>query len=42
MAAGGVVLVVMGVLMWTGEIVRLNLEAQRALDSLGLNFFDTI
>jgi cytochrome c-type biogenesis protein len=42
MAAGGIVLVAMGVLIWTGEIVQLNIEAQRALDSLGLNFFDDV
>lgn len=42
MAAGGLVLVAMGVLIWTGEIVRLNIEAQRALDGLGLNFFDDV
>lgn len=42
MAAGGAVLVAMGVLIWTGEIVQLNIEAQQALDNLGLNFFDTI
>jgi cytochrome c-type biogenesis protein len=39
MAAGGVVLVVMGVLIWTGELFQLNIEAQRFLDRLGLNFF---
>ena len=39
MAAGGVVLVVMGVLIWTGELFELNIEAQRFLDQLGLNFF---
>jgi cytochrome c-type biogenesis protein len=42
MATGGVVLVAMGVLIWTGEIVQLNIEAQQALDSLGLNFFDDV
>lgn len=42
MAAGGLVLVAMGVLIWTGEIVQLNIEAQRALDGLGLNFFDDV
>jgi cytochrome c-type biogenesis protein len=38
MAAGGAVLVVMGVLIWTGELFQLNIEAQRLLDELGLNF----
>jgi cytochrome c-type biogenesis protein len=38
----GAVLVAMGVLLFTGELTRLNLEAQQALDSLGLNFFEEI
>jgi cytochrome c-type biogenesis protein len=37
-AVSGVVLIVMGVLLLTGELTRLNLEAQRALDGLGLDF----
>jgi cytochrome c-type biogenesis protein len=35
--AGGVVLVAMGVLILTGEYFRLNIEAQRLLNDLGLN-----
>jgi cytochrome c-type biogenesis protein len=42
MAAGGMVLIAMGVLIWTGELFRLNIEAQRLLDSVGLNFFADI
>jgi len=42
MAAGGAVLIVMGVLIWTGELFQLNIEAQRLLDRLGLNFFSEI
>lgn len=42
MAAGGVVLVVMGVLVYTGELTRLNAEAQQFLDGLGINFFNEI
>jgi cytochrome c-type biogenesis protein len=42
MAAGGTMLVVMGVLIWTDELFRLNIEAQRLLDSLGLNFFNDV
>ncbi len=42
MAAGGAVLIVMGVLIWTGELVRLNIEAQRLLDELGLNVFNDV
>ena len=32
----------MGVLLLTGELTRLNIEAQQALDALGLNFFDEL
>lgn len=42
MAGGGAVLVVMGVLIWTGELFRLNVEAQRLLDEIGLNFFNDV
>jgi cytochrome c-type biogenesis protein len=42
MAAGGAVLVAMGVLIWTGELFQLNVEAQRLLDVLGLNFFNDV
>ena len=38
-AISGLVLIGMGVLLLTGELTRLNLEAQDALDSLGLNVF---
>ena len=38
-AISGVVLIGMGVLLLTGELTRLNSEAQNALDSLGLNVF---
>jgi cytochrome c-type biogenesis protein len=40
MAAGGVILIVMGVLIWTDELFRLNSEAQMFLDSVGLNIFN--
>ncbi len=39
MTAGGAVLIAMGVLIWTGELFQLNIEAQRLLDQAGLNFF---
>jgi hypothetical protein len=32
----------MGVLLLTGELTRLNLEAQDALDSIGLNPFKNL
>lgn len=38
-AAGGVILIGMGVLVFTGELWQLNLEAQRFLDRFGLNFW---
>jgi len=38
----GVVLVAMGVLVLTGELFRLNVEAQQFLDRLGLNFFRSV
>jgi cytochrome c-type biogenesis protein len=40
--ATGAVLVAMGVLVWTGELFQLNIQAQRLLDSLGITFFDSI
>ena len=42
MAIGGLILIAMGVLVFTGELSRLNLEAQQALDDLGINFFNEI
>jgi cytochrome c-type biogenesis protein len=38
-AVSGLVLITMGWLLLTGELTRLNNEAQQALDSLGLNLF---
>jgi cytochrome c-type biogenesis protein len=38
-ATGGVILVAMGVLVFTGELFQLNIEAQKLLDRFGLNFF---
>jgi cytochrome c-type biogenesis protein len=40
--AGGAILIVMGVLVYTGELFQLNIEAQKLLDSVGLNFFDDV
>ena len=39
-ATGGAILVVMGVLIWTGELTQLNIEAQRLLDNVGLDFLN--
>jgi cytochrome c-type biogenesis protein len=41
-AFGGLILIAMGVLIWTGELFRLNAEAQQFLDRFGLNFFADI
>jgi len=41
-AVSGVILITMGVLLFTGELKHLNIEAQNALDSLGLNFFKSV
>ncbi len=41
-ASGGVVLIAMGVLIWTGELFQLNIQAQNALNGLGLNFFNSV
>jgi cytochrome c-type biogenesis protein len=41
-AVSGCVLVGMGVLLFTGELQRLNIDAQNALDGLGLNFFKSV
>jgi cytochrome c-type biogenesis protein len=41
-ATGGLILIAMGVLIWTGELTRLNNEAQSWLSGLGLNFFESI
>jgi cytochrome c-type biogenesis protein len=41
-AAGGAILVVMGVLVVTGELTQLNVEAQKLLQRLGLEFLNGI
>ena len=41
-AISGMVLIAMGVLLFTGELQQLNIKAQEALDSLGLNFFSGV
>jgi cytochrome c-type biogenesis protein len=39
-AGGGVILIAMGVLIWTGELTQLNIEAQRLLSELGIDFWN--
>ena len=41
-AVSGIVLIAMGVLLLTGDLTRLNNEAQQALDSIGLNVFKNL
>jgi cytochrome c-type biogenesis protein len=41
-AAGGVILIVMGVLVWTGEFFRLNIEVQDWMTDLGLDFWNDV
>lgn len=41
-AAGGVVLIGMGALIWSGELFQLNIQAQQTLNSLGIDFFTSI
>jgi len=41
-ALGGIILVVMGVLVITGELFRLNLEVQSWLEGLGLDFWNEV
>ena len=38
-AFGGLILIAMGVLIWTGEIFRLNIEIQRWMSNLGIDFW---
>ena len=38
-AAGGLILIAMGILIWTGQLFQLNIEAQNWLSGLGLNFW---
>ena len=42
MAVSGVVLVAMGVLLDSNELTRLNAEALRLMDDLGINFFSDV
>src|SRR3954452_12386925 len=41
-AVSGVILVAMGVLLFTNELARLNSEALKLLDHLGINFFENV
>jgi cytochrome c-type biogenesis protein len=41
-ALSGIVLITMGLLLFTGELQRLNVEAQDALNGIGVNFFKDV
>ena len=41
-ATGGVILIAMGVLIWTDQLTELNIEAQRWLSGLGLDFWNEV
>jgi cytochrome c-type biogenesis protein len=41
-ATGGAILIAMGILIWTGELTQLNIEAQRLLSDLGLDFWNAV
>jgi cytochrome c-type biogenesis protein len=37
-----VILIAMGILIWTGELFQLNIEAQNWLSELGLDFWNQV
>ena len=39
-AVGGVILIAMGVLIWTDELTRINAEVQSWLTEIGLDFWN--
>lgn len=41
-AAGGVILIAMGVLIWTGELYRINIEVQRWMTEVGFDFWSSV
>ena len=41
-AVGGLILIAMGVLIWTGELFQLNIEAQNWLEKSGLSFWNSV
>lgn len=41
-ALSGVILITMGIMLFTGELTNLNIRAQEWLDSLGINFFKSV
>ncbi len=41
-AFGGVILIAMGVLIWTGELFRINIEVQKWMSDIGLDFWNSV
>ncbi len=41
-ATGGLILIAMGLLIWTGQLTQLNAEAQSWLSGLGLDFWNSV
>ena len=41
-AAGGVILIAMGVLLWTNEFNRINIEVQNWMSNLGIDFWNSV
>lgn len=41
-ATGGVILIVMGILIWTGELYRINIEIQNWMSGVGLDFWSSV
>jgi cytochrome c-type biogenesis protein len=41
-AIGGAILIAMGILIWTGELFQLNVEAQNWLEESGIDFWNSV
>jgi cytochrome c-type biogenesis protein len=41
-AIGGVILIAMGILIWTGELFRINIEIQKWMTNLGIDFWNDV
>jgi cytochrome c-type biogenesis protein len=41
-AIGGAILIAMGILIWTGELFQLNVEAQNWLEQSGIDFWNSV
>src|SRR5689334_7806077 len=41
-AVGGAILIAMGILIWTGELFRVNVEVQTWAEELGLDFWNSV